>query len=140
MGSPIQIPGPFRSVIHLDTHVTAWMYLRLDGKLSAAARREIRHADDIRISPMVMVELEDLISIGRIRAPSPEAVLGYLNEALNGVTVSQRSFVEVADHARMIGWTRDPFDRLIVANAITDHARLVTADARINDNFRQAIW
>lgn len=127
-------------MIHLDTHVTAWMYLRLDGKLSAAARREIRHADDIRISPMVMVELEDLISIGRIRAPSPEAVLGYLNEALNGVTVSQRSFVEVADHARMIGWTRDPFDRLIVANAITDHARLVTADARINDNFRQAIW
>lgn len=127
-------------MIHLDTHVTAWMYLRLDGKLSAAARREIRHADDIRISPMVMIELEDLISIGRIRAPSPEAVLGYLNEALNGVTVSQRSFVEVADHARMIGWTRDPFDRLIVANAITDHARLVTADARINDNFRQAIW
>ena len=127
-------------MIHLDTHVTAWMYLRLDGKLSAAARREIRHADDIRISPMVMIELEDLISIGRIRAPSPEAVLGYLNEALNGVTVSQAPFVEVADHARTIGWTRDPFDRLIVANAITDHARLVTADARINDNFRQAIW
>lgn len=127
-------------MIHLDTHVVVWMYLRLNTKLSAAARREIRQADDIRISPMVMIELEDLISIGRIRVPSPEAVLGYLDEALNGVTVSSTSFADVAHQARTIGWTRDPFDRLIVANAIVDQARLVTADARINEHFRKAVW
>ncbi|MGA0544419.1 type II toxin-antitoxin system VapC family toxin [Brevundimonas sp. VNH65] len=127
-------------MIHLDTHVVVWLYLRLNTKLSAAARREIRQADDIRISPMVMIELEDLISIGRIRVPSPEAVLGYLDEALNGVTLSRTSFADVAHHARTIGWTRDPFDRLIVANAVVDQARLVTADARINEHFRKAVW
>ena len=127
-------------MIHLDTHVVVWTYMRLNTKLSAASRREIRQADDIRISPMVMIELEDLISIGRIRVPSPEAVLGYLDEALNGVTVSSTSFADVAHQARTIGWTRDPFDRLIVANAIVDQARLVTADARINEHFRKAVW
>jgi PIN domain nuclease of toxin-antitoxin system len=37
-------------------------------------------------------------------------------------------------------WTRDPFDRLIVANAMADGAPLITADETILANFRDAVW
>ena len=35
------------------------------------------------------------------------------------------------DHARFISWTRDPFDRLLVAHALYRGWRLATADALI---------
>jgi acetylornithine deacetylase/succinyl-diaminopimelate desuccinylase-like protein len=45
--------------------------------------------------------------------------------------------VPVGDTA---AWTRDPFDRLIVANAMADGATLITADRVILRHFDQAIW
>ena len=34
----------------------------------------------------------------------------------------------MVEAARTFAWTRDPFDRLIVANAIADGVKLLTAD------------
>ena len=36
-------------------------------------------------------------------------------------------------------WTRDPFDRLIVANAKAAGAPLITKDERIRKHYRRAI-
>ena len=49
-------------------------------------------------------------------------------------------FADVVAAATTFAWTRDVFDRLIVANAMTDGARLLTADQHILDNFRDAVW
>lgn len=40
----------------------------------------------------------------------------------------------------LLSWTRDPFDRLIVANALADGADLVTADERIRQHTDIAVW
>ena len=37
-------------------------------------------------------------------------------------------------------WTRDPFDRLIVAQARLQGAHLVSADRRIAENFKLTVW
>ena len=37
-------------------------------------------------------------------------------------------------------WTGDPFDRLIVAQAMANGAVLVTKDADIRQNDKQSIW
>ena len=42
--------------------------------------------------------------------------------------------------AMELSWTRDPFDRLIVANAITDGVRLLTVDENIQKHFQNAFW
>ena len=37
-------------------------------------------------------------------------------------------------------WVRDPFDRLIVAQAIANEAPLVTKDEKIRRHYRRAVW
>ena len=47
---------------------------------------------------------------------------------------------EIGQHARLLGWPRDPFDRLIVAHALASRATLLTADETILGNCAQARW
>lgn len=49
-------------------------------------------------------------------------------------------FGRVVDLAEHIAWTRDPFDRLIVAYASLAQASLVTADHLIREHFSAAVW
>jgi PIN domain nuclease of toxin-antitoxin system len=91
-----------------------------------------------QISPIVLLELETLSELGRI-TQSAKAILGRLSNVMD-LTLSDISFQAVVDRALTFAWTRDPFDRLIVANAIADGARLVTADQFILANFRDAVW
>jgi len=50
------------------------------------------------------------------------------------------AFGDVVAAARTFAWTREPFDRLIVANAMADGVRLPTADEHILQHFRDAVW
>jgi PIN domain nuclease of toxin-antitoxin system len=127
-------------VIHLDTHVVVWLYLRVNRRFTKRASSLIGRSRDIRVSPMVLLELDDLAVMGRIKPPSVEAMISELDRELGGLSVSDSQMAEVIAEARQIGWTRDPFDRLIVANAIADGARLVTADERIREHFGDAVW
>ena len=52
------------------------------------------------------------------------------------VDVSSRAILRAMD----IGWTRDLFDRITVAGAMTLGTKLVTKDAHILDNFDLAVW
>jgi PIN domain nuclease of toxin-antitoxin system len=42
--------------------------------------------------------------------------------------------------AMPLSWTRDPFDRLLVATALLHEAPLITRDARIQEHFAGAVW
>ena len=66
-------------------------------------------------------------------------VLGVLAGHL-GVHVSQTPYAQIVAHAVAITWTRDAFDRLIVAHAAADRAQLVTRDSLIRAHFPGAIW
>lgn len=47
----------------------------------------------------------------------------------------------IVNSALQVKWTREPGDRLIVANAIANNeAPLVTSDRRIQEQYRNAIW
>jgi PIN domain nuclease of toxin-antitoxin system len=37
-------------------------------------------------------------------------------------------------------WVRDPFDRLIVAQASANDAPLITKDEKIRRHYKRAIW
>ena len=58
-----------------------------------------------------------------------------------GLGVCTLPFGDVIGSAMGEGWTRDPFDRLIVANAkAAGLAPLVTADENIRKNYIRAVW
>lgn len=57
-----------------------------------------------------------------------------------GLQVADASLADVAGAAADLTWTRDPFDRLIAAQAIAANAPLVTADRTILANLPLATW
>lgn len=124
-------------LIHLDTHVVCWLYeARLD-LLSEPARAAIEHGR-LFVSPIVDLELQYLHEIGRI-GKGPAAVLSALAAEI-GLALDPQPLEKIVARARELRWTRDPFDRLIVASVLLAGGRLVTKDALIRKHCRAALW
>ena len=124
-------------MIYLDTHVVVWLYAGLTEKLSQKAI-ELIEDNDIRISPMVKLELAYLQEIEKIK-PSAQDIIRHLQTQI-GLSVCDTSFEDIANKALGFHWTRDPFDRLITANAVCNHMRLLTKDATIHQHVKLAVW
>ncbi|MSP60680.1 MAG: PIN domain-containing protein [Myxococcales bacterium] len=122
------------ALIHLDTHLVAWLFAgdrrRLRPFAAAIEKRTLVY------SPMVELELQHLFEIERTTEPA-DAVLGALTNSL-GLLQSTADFGRVIETARAYSWTRDPFDRVIVATAAVDGAALLTADRSILDHCKFA--
>lgn len=76
--------------------------------------------------------------IGRARDSAP-MMLAALSRSI-GLEVADISLAEVANTAVGLTWTRDPFDRMIAAQAIVADVLLVTADRTILKHLPQATW
>ncbi len=123
--------------VHLDTHAAIWLWQGRTADFGGAGRRALERGV-LRVSPAVRLELQFLREIDRL-VVSPDQILGGL-EADCGVQTADAPFGRVVATAMGLGWTRDPFDRLIVAHAALDRARLLTYDARIRTQVAEAIW
>ena len=126
------------ALIHLDTHVLIWLAARGGDALSERARAAIDEALELRCSPMVRLEMQYLYELGRLTHPASE-IFDSMSAAL-GVRVSDAPFFAVVREAEQQSWTRDPFDRLIVAQASVEGADLVTKDAAIQAAYSRAVW
>jgi PIN domain nuclease of toxin-antitoxin system len=107
-------------VILLDTHALIWM---AKGHRRA---RPLAHLPRLYVSPTTVLELQVLAETGRVRfagGGSPTSLAAderwRLDEPPSG-----KWFATACD----IQWTRDPFDRLLVAHARLRGWRLATAD------------
>lgn len=125
------------AVIYLDTHVVAWLYAGRSDLLSSLARSLV-DGNDLLISPMVALELQYLYEIGKTADPA-EAVINTLNAAI-GLRFCDLAFADVSRAAWIETWTRDPFDRIIVAQAKLRGEPLVTKDRTIRRRYARALW
>jgi PIN domain nuclease of toxin-antitoxin system len=123
--------------VYLDTHVVVWLYAGAVELLSDRARELIEGAD-LLVSPMVLLELEYLFEAGRTREHG-QAVFDGVDRAV-GVDICDAGFRHVARMAATLSWTRDPFDRVIVAQALSRESLLLTRDRSIRDNYSRAVW
>ena len=124
--------------LYLDTHIVVWLRQKELQKFSPKALEAIEQAGQLFISPMVELELKFLHEIGRI-SETPYNILGDLG-AMIGLKIDDHSFTEVIQKAMLIDWTRDPFDRIIVAHAMSQERKLLTKDEKILNYFQDAIW
>lgn len=122
---------------YLDTHVAAWLYAGRVDLLSARARKLI-DSEELRISPVVTLELELLREIGRLTVGGNTVVQGL--SAQIGLRVCDLSFAAVVEAALDQHWTRDPFDRMIVGQAAVGGSTLVTKDETIRRRYGGARW
>jgi PIN domain nuclease of toxin-antitoxin system len=125
------------AIAYLDTHVVAWIFAGDVDRLSAAARASIEH-DDLLISPAVVLELQYLHESKRI-ADGADVVVGDLQHRIM-LRVCDLPFPDVARRARSLSWTRDPFDRLIVAQAAVRDAKLITKDRALRKRYSASLW
>ena len=124
-------------IAYLDTHAA----MRIaDGRarIGRDAARLIQKAE-LLVSPMVLVELEYLYEIGRIKLPAKD-ILRKLEHELS-VEDCDLPFADVASAALDEKWTRDVFDRMIVAQAkVNGLAPLISSDEAIAEHYARTVW
>lgn len=125
------------SLVHLDTHVLVWLYAGLSTLIPDSLKSRLESSEPV-CSPMAALELQYLNETGRLR-DSPGQVLSSLSKDI-GLLVCAAPFKLVVERAYQESWTRDPFDRLIVAQARLMQAPLASKDRRIRENYRDACW
>ena len=123
----------------MDTQIVIWIAAGRTRKIDAGGHYGPSNPQIWLISPMVLIELRYLFEINRLRKP-PLAMIDHLNSTW-GLKVSDHSFPAIAQAALLETWTRDPFDRLIVAQARSDgYSGLISSDVRIKQNYSKTIW
>ncbi len=112
----------------LDTHVVLWE-LAGSRRVSPAAQEAIEQATELLFSVVSFAEIGVKVAVGKLSVPRDlrEHVLQ------SGVQILRLD----ADHGLAVAdlpmHHRDPFDRLLVAQARSEQLTIVTADRRIAD-------
>lgn len=125
------------AVIYLDTHVVAWLYAGRVDLLPRFARALI-DGNELLVSPIVALELQYLHEIKRITEPADRILDALRNDI--ALSFCDLPFADVAQAACRERWTRDPFDRILVAHARIRAVPLVTKDRVIRRRFAEAVW
>ena len=124
-------------MIYLDTHVVVWLYAGQLERFSDELQL-LMNEEDLLISPIVQLELQYLYEIERI-TDDAQTILTDLAARI-GLQICEKRFQAVVSEATAVSWTRDPFDRLIVANASLNDNILVSKDQGILDHYPFAKW
>jgi PIN domain nuclease of toxin-antitoxin system len=116
-----EVPGA-TVVILLDTNAVIWL-----DQNHRRTRRLARSAARLLVSPATLLELQMLEETGRLR----------MRGGIRGIVESERwelddpPAIEWFERSAEQSWTRDPFDRLIVAHVQLRRFRLATSDRAI---------
>jgi len=124
-------------MLYLDTHVVVWLYAMEFKKFPVPALDAIEQ-NPLIISPMVRLELQSLNEIKKVNYTADQ-IIDELHYNID-LCVYDGPMDFVIQSAMGINWTRDPFDRLIVANAMAEKMPLVTKDKIILRHYPHAVW
>jgi PIN domain nuclease of toxin-antitoxin system len=110
-----------------DTHAALWL-LSDDPQLSERADRLLTDAsNEVLLSAAVVWEVAIKRSLGKLDAPD-----GFARTLLDGGATPLPVSIDHAGAVHSLPWHhRDPFDRLLVAQAKLENAVLVSRDERL---------
>jgi PIN domain nuclease of toxin-antitoxin system len=124
----------------LDTHTLLW-FLAGDPRLSAQARNLIADmGNQVATSVASLWEIVIKVSLGKLTLASPFAELIPEQLARNDIDVLPITIQHLATLGGLPFHHRDPFDRLIIAQAISEGLPVVTSDARFSEYGQQVLW
>jgi PIN domain nuclease of toxin-antitoxin system len=124
-------------VIYLDTHVVLWLYEGLVSQLPLSVRQKIEE-NELFISPFVELELQYLYEAKRINKKGYDIIAELSNTI--GLKICAEPLQKIVRVALALEWTRDPFDRMIVASAKNKNAILLTKDELIRKHYSSSSW
>ncbi|HEX6153721.1 MAG TPA: type II toxin-antitoxin system VapC family toxin [Solirubrobacterales bacterium] len=120
----------------LDTHVVLWWMAGERERIGKIARKAIAGGDDVVVSAVVVWEVAIKRRLGKLDAP--DDLLDQLERAgVDLLPINSR-------HADRVGALplhhRDPFDRLLIAQAEIERLALVTGDDDLSQYGIQITW
>ena len=128
--------------ILLDTHAWLWFYLG-DPQLSSRARSLIEApVNEKLVSPASYWELAIKVSVGKIQlTESYEEMLQHaiLDNGFAILPIEIRHTVHICS-LPFPPAHKDPFDRLLVAQAIVENMPIVSADSALDAYGVQRLW
>lgn len=108
----------------LDTHLYLW-FLADSPKLTKKARTRIRRANEVYVSAASIWEASIKAALGKLDADPEELVAGIEASGFVELPVAARHAARTATLPRA---HRDPFDRVLLAQALDEPLRFLTAD------------
>jgi PIN domain nuclease of toxin-antitoxin system len=123
----------------VDTHAFLW-FAAGDARLSKAARRALEKDDgEWWLSAASVWELSIKSGLGRLTLPAPAAE--YIADKVRaGVRVLSVDWTHAAAVERLPPHHRDPFDRLLVAQAQAERLAIVTGDKMFARYDVRVVW
>jgi PIN domain nuclease of toxin-antitoxin system len=124
----------------LDTHTLLWVMLG-DPKLSRRAKIALSTASiEVFVSVVSIWEIATKVRIGKLPIPG-----NLLNDPISALTsLGFRDLPLTLSHARLGGLLpnshKDPFDRMLAAQALLDGLTLVSADTVFDDFAVSRLW
>lgn len=113
--------------ILLDTHIFYWLFYDRR-RLPSAARKILDDADAVFVSAVSLWEIAIKVRVGKMKADIPELLSSL--EAANLLELPV-----LARHTPLVSILplhhADPFDRLLIAQAMTEPMHLLTADPQL---------
>jgi PIN domain nuclease of toxin-antitoxin system len=119
----------------LDTHVFLWWRID-DPRLVERARNAIAGATIVLVSAASAWEAEIKAALGKLDLPEPLEV----GAADSGFDTLSIGFSHARAAAHLPRHHADPFDRMLVAQAVTEGLTLVTHDRRIEPYDVPVLW
>ena len=120
----------------LDTHALLW-WLTNDRRLSRRAKDTIE-SDEVLVSVVSAWEIEIKRGLERIEADT-HAILGEVTST-DGFTWLEIGPAHVAALVDLPPLHRDPFDRMLVAQAQLEHVALISRDRDLRRYEIETIW
>ncbi len=111
----------------LDTHILLWV-LTDDPKLSNKAKKLIESAAEIYISAATFWEMAIKVGLGKLTVDLEEIREYCLDSGFVELPITLEHAIAVKD---LEHHHKDPFDRLIVATAMSEPMKLLTADPQV---------
>jgi len=109
----------------LDTHIYLW-WLADSTALPASARKFIETAETVFISSASLWESAIKSGMGKLDVNQEELVSGIRESGFEELPVRSEHTVSLL---RLDNYHKDPFDRMLLAQAISEPLHLLTADA-----------
>ena len=124
----------------LDTHALLW-FLTNDSKLSVRARTAIEDSSNAtRVSVVSLWETAIKFGLGKLKLPAPYAEIFPGQLELNGFTLLPITPAHCVTLLTLPLHHRDPFDRLLLAQAKIEGMSLVSDDGQLRPYNLPLLW
>jgi len=123
----------------LDTQAFLWFLLD-DERLSTPARIAIEQTGTIYLSPASHWEIAIKIALGKYALPESFAQFMVRELVNNSITILPIEIGHTAQVTTLPFHHRDPFDRLIIAQALVEKLPVVSIDSQFDAYGVERVW